>query len=199
MSGLQYKHSFKFVVMGSSGVGKTCILKRLIDDQFPVDESPTIGADYVSKVEEVDGQSVRLQIWDTAGQEKFRSIAKSYFRGALGAILVYDITDRASFDELGGWLGDVHQFCDPNAFVALVGNKRDLADRRAVPCAEARRFAADHGLTYLEASALGGENVAEAFRLAARTVYERAESGALLATAAAHAGIPPAAQPGGCC
>jgi small GTP-binding protein len=180
MIGLEYRHSFKFIVIGSSGVGKTCLLKRHIDDQFSGEEVSTIGAEYVSKIEEIDGQPIRLQIWDTAGQEKFRSIAKSYFRNAVGVILVYDITDRRSFDDLSTWLNDVHQFCDPNAAVTLIGNKLDLAAQRAVTSGEAQLFATNHQLPYIEASARDGENVAEAFQRAAKTVYERAEAGMLV-------------------
>jgi small GTP-binding protein len=123
MSGLQYKHSFKLIVIGSSGVGKTCLLKQSIGDQFSGDEVATIGAEYVSKMEEIDGEPIRLRIWNTAGQEKFHSIAKSYFRHAIGVILIYNITERESFDELRAWLINVHQLCDPNAAITLIGNK----------------------------------------------------------------------------
>lgn len=179
MIGVEYKHTFKFIVIGSSGVGKTSLLKRLIDDAFSADNSSTIGVEYLSTVIEVDGQPIKLQIWDTAGQEKFRSIAKSYFRHAVGVILVYDITDRKSFDDLSFWLNDVHSLCDPNAAITLIGNKLDLADRRAVTPAEAQAFASNHQLTYLETSARGGDNVNEAFHRATKTVYEKAESGLL--------------------
>jgi small GTP-binding protein len=201
MSSLHYKHSFKFIVIGSSGVGKTCLLKRLIDDQFSEDEVATIGAEYVSTMEEIDGQPIKLQIWDTAGQEKFRSIAKSYFRHAIGVILVYDISDRRSFDELSSWLNDVHQFCDPNAAITLIGNKSDLAEKRAVTNAEAQLFATNHQLTYLEASALDGANVSEAFHRAAKIVYERAESGLLMTkTTVPQPNLPtPAGESGSCC
>jgi small GTP-binding protein len=179
MIGLEYKHSFKFIVIGTSGVGKTCLLKRLIEGHFSGQDVPTIGAEYLSKIEEIDGQPIRLQIWDTAGQEKFRAIAKSYFRHAVGVILVYDITDRRSFDDLNSWLTEVHQLCDPNAAVTLIGNKLDLEEQRAVTNAEAQLFATNHQLTYIEASALAGDNVVEAFQRAAKTVYEKAETGLL--------------------
>jgi small GTP-binding protein len=180
MIGVEYKHSFKFIVIGSSGVGKTSLLQRLIDGQFSADGSPTIGVEYLSTVLEIDDQPIKLQIWDTAGQEKFRSIAKSYFRHAVGVILVYDITDRKSFDDLSSWLNDVHQFSDPNASIALIGNKLDRAAERAVTTAEAQLFASSHQLTYLETSALGGDNVNEAFHRAAKAVYEKAEGGLLM-------------------
>lgn len=179
MIAVEFKHTFKFIVIGSSGVGKTSLLKRLIDDTFSSDNTSTIGVEYLSTVIEIDGQPIKLQIWDTAGQEKFRSIAKSYFRHAVGVILVYDITDRKSFDDLSFWLNDVHSLCDPNAAITLIGNKLDMASQRAVTTAEAQAFAQNHQLTYLETSARGGDNVNEAFHRATKTVYERAESGLL--------------------
>lgn len=179
MIGVEYKHNFKFIVIGSSGVGKTSLLKRLIDDKFSPENASTIGVEYLTTVIEVDGQPIKLQIWDTAGQEKFRSIAKSYFRHAVGVILVYDMTDRKSFDDLSYWLNDVHSLCDPNAAVTLIGNKLDLASTRAVTTAEAQAFATHHQLLYLETSARAGDNVTEAFHRATKTVYERAESGQL--------------------
>ena len=179
MIGVEYRHNFKFIVIGSSGVGKTSLLKRLIDDQFSPENTSTIGVEYLSTVMEIDGQPIKLQIWDTVGQEKFRSIAKSYFRHAVGVILVYDITDRKSFDDLSFWLNDVHALCDPNAAVTLIGNKLDMASQRSVTTAEAQAFATSHQLTYLETSAKGGDNVNEAFHRATKMVYERAESGQL--------------------
>ncbi|KAH0795519.1 small GTP-binding protein [Histomonas meleagridis] len=179
MIGVEYKHNFKFIVIGSSGVGKTSILKRLIDDEFSTENVSTIGVEYMSTVLEIDGQPVKLQIWDTAGQEKFRSIAKSYFRHSVGVILVYDITDRKSFDELSLWLNDVHALCDPNAAITMIGNKLDLASQRVVSTSEAQSFATTHQLTYIETSARGGDNVTEAFNRAAKMVFDRAEAGKL--------------------
>jgi small GTP-binding protein len=199
MIGVEYRHNFKFIVIGSSGVGKTSLVKRLVDGQFSAEANSTIGVEYLATVIEIDGQAVKLQLWDTAGQEKFRSIAKNYFRHAVGVVLVYDITDRKTFDDLGLWLTDVHQLCDPNAAITLIGNKLDLAHQRAITTGEAQTFASSHGLTYLEASARSGDNVTEAFHRAARSVYERAESGAL-ATKTVDAGqpLPAAASSSGC-
>lgn len=155
--------SFKFIIIGSSGVGKTAILKRLVEDTFSSDSQSTIGVEFDSTVIEVDGQQVKLQIWDTAGQERFRSIAKAYYRNAVGVILVFDITERKTFDELSSWLNDVHTLCDPNAVIQLIGNKADLASQRAVTLTEAEAFASHQHMQYLETSAKGGDNVREAF------------------------------------
>jgi small GTP-binding protein len=179
MIGVEFRHNFKFLVIGPSGVGKTSLLRRLIDDEFSPSFTPTIGCEYLSTMMEIDGQPVKLQIWDTAGQERFRAIAKSYFRHAVGVLLVYDITDRASFDDLLFWLNDVHALSDPNAVITLIGNKLDLAGQRAVTTSEAQTFASNHQMTYLETSAKGGDNVNEAFRRVAQSVYELAETGKL--------------------
>lgn len=179
MIGVDYKYNFKFIVIGMSGVGKTSLLTRLIDGTFNSETQSTIGVQYLSTVMDIDGNPVKLQIWDTAGQEKFRAIARSYFRHAVGVILVYDITDRKSFDELTYWLNDVHSLCDPNAAVTLIGNKLDMAAQRAVTTSEATEFANNHQLVYLETSARGGDNVQEAFYRGAKQVYDRAEKGQL--------------------
>lgn len=166
-------YSFKFIIIGSSGVGKTAILKRLVEDTFSADSQSTIGVEFDSTVIEVDGQQVKLQIWDTAGQERFRSIAKAYFRNAVGVILVFDISERKTFDDVNMWLNDVHSLCDPTAVVILIGNKSDLSDNRVVTLAEAENFAQHHQLTYLETSAAEGTNVHEAFVQVATTIYRK--------------------------
>jgi small GTP-binding protein len=188
--------TYKFIVIGPSGVGKTLLLRRLIGDQFSGESSPTIGVEQVTAVIGVDGQSITLQIWDTAGQEKFRSIAKSYFRNAVGVILVFDLTDHRSFEELGEWLSDAHQYCEPNAVITLIGNKTDLVEQRSVTPAEAQTFATMHQMAYLEACALSGDNVAEAFRRATKSVHDRARSGMIVVKAVALDAAPPQR---GCC
>lgn len=162
--------NFKFIVIGSSGVGKTAILTRLVDHVFTGESQSTIGVEFIATSVKVDNVTVKLQIWDTAGQEKFRAIAKAYFRSAVGVMLVYDITDRKSFDDLGGWLNDVHSQCDPNAVITLIGNKSDLEEKRKVSESEARDFAELHQLQYMETSALVGDNVELAFQTAASNV-----------------------------
>ena len=167
------KKAFKFIVIGSSGVGKTAILKRLVDDVFTGESQSTIGVEFLATTLDVEGQSVKLQIWDTAGQERFRSIAKAYFRSAIGVILVFDLTDRKSFDELNSWLNDIHALCDPNAVVTLIGNKSDLTENRNITSSEAEAFAQLHQLTYFETSALGGDNIQEAFHRTAASILRK--------------------------
>ncbi|OHT07669.1 Ras-related protein Rab-4B [Tritrichomonas foetus] len=165
--------NYKFIVIGSSGVGKTAILKRLVDDVFTGESQSTIGVEFLATSIEIDGQVIKLQIWDTAGQERFRSIAKAYFRSAIGVILIFDLTDRKSYDDLNHWLGDVHTLCDPNAVITLIGNKCDLVDTRVITATEADNFAKVHQLTYLETSARDGDNIQETFQRTAAAVYRR--------------------------
>lgn len=165
--------SLKFIIIGSSGVGKTALLKRLVEDVFTEESQSTIGVEFDSTVIQVDDRQVKLQIWDTAGQERFRSIAKAYFRNAVGVLLVFDITERKTFDDLTVWLNDVHALCDPNVVVQMIGNKADLAANRQVTLAEAEAFAEHQQLSYLEASAKGGDNVKEAFVRTAAQILNR--------------------------
>jgi small GTP-binding protein len=163
----------KFIVIGSSGVGKTAILKRLLDDTFVPECKTTVGVDFLTTSIEVDGQLLRLQIWDTAGQERFRSISQAYYRSAVAVILVFDLSDRKSYEDLPQWLNDVRTLCDPNAIVTLIGNKRDLVQQRAVAQSEAEKFAELQQLAYLETSALGGDNIQDAFHRTAAAVLRK--------------------------
>lgn len=167
------QYSYKFIIIGSSGVGKTAIMKRLVENTFSADSQSTIGVEFDSTSIDVDGQNIKLQIWDTAGQERFRSIAKAYFRNAVGVILVFDITERKTFDDVNMWLNDVHTLCDPSAVVILVGNKSDLSSSRVVTLTEAENFASHHQLTYIETSARVGDNVRDAFTRVATTIYRK--------------------------
>ena len=168
--------AYKFIVIGSSGVGKTAILTRLVDHVFTGESQSTIGVEFIATSINVEGSVFRLQIWDTAGQERFRAIAKAYFRSAIGVMLVFDLTDRKSFDDLNGWLNDVHAHCDPNVVVTLIGNKSDLENSRKVSESEARAFADLHQLQYLETSALDGSNVELAFQTAASNVLRKLDT-----------------------
>ena len=165
--------NYKFIIIGSSGVGKTAIMKKLVENTFSPDAQSTIGVEFDSTTIEVDGQSIKLQIWDTAGQERFRSIAKAYFRNAVGVILVFDITERKTFDDVNIWLNDVKTLCDPSAVVILIGNKSDLTQTRVVSITEAENFASHHQISYLETSARLGDNIKEAFVKVATTIYRK--------------------------
>lgn len=172
----QASNSFKIVVVGASAVGKSSIVQRLVQGTFSEDGSTTCGADFYTYQCPVDSDYVKLQIWDTAGQERFRSISKSYFRNAVGAILVYDITNMSSFDQLTEWLNDLQSLCLPNAYILLVGNKADLESQRQVGAQQIKEFADRHKLETIETSALNGKNVKEAFTRLAFEVSARVKS-----------------------
>lgn len=170
-------NSYKIVVVGASSVGKSSIVQRLVQGTFTEDGSTTCGADFYTYSCPVNSETIKLQIWDTAGQERFRSISKSYFRNAVGAILVYDITSMSSFDQLTDWLNDLQSLCSPNAYILLVGNKADLESQRQVGAQQIKEFSERHRLEALETSALSGKNVKEAFTRLAFEVTARVNSG----------------------
>ncbi|XP_004710563.1 ras-related protein Rab-4B [Echinops telfairi] len=162
-----------------AGTGKSCLLHQFIENKFKQDSNHTIGVEFGSRVVNVGGKTVKLQIWDTAGQERFRSVTRSYYRGAAGALLVYDITSRETYNSLAAWLTDARTLASPNIVVILCGNKKDLEPEREVTFLEASRFAQENELMFLETSALTGENVEEAFLKCARTILNKIDSGEL--------------------
>merc|ERR1712051_30853 len=174
-----YDYLFKFLVIGSAGIGKSCLLHQFIEGRFKEDSSHTIGVEFGSKIVLVGGKTVKLQIWDTAGQERFRSVTRSYYRGAAGALLVYDITSRESFNALSNWLTDARTLASPAIVILLVGNKKDLEDEREVTFLEASRFAQENDLVFVETSAKSGENVEEAFLKCSKTILAKIETGEL--------------------
>jgi len=175
----RYDYLFKFIIIGDAATGKSCLLHRFIDDKFRKESTHTIGVEFGSKIIEVGGHFVKLQIWDTAGQERFRSVTRSYYRGAAGAILVYDITSRDSYNHVSSWLNDAKALANPDIAIVLVGNKIDLQQSREVSFLEASRFAQENDLMFLETSALTGEGVSEVFLKCARTILSKIESGVL--------------------
>lgn len=171
-----YQYLFKYIIIGDTGVGKSCLLLQFTDKRFRTDHDLTIGVEFGARLVNIDGTHIKLQIWDTAGQESFRSITRSYYRGAAGALLVYDITRRETFNHLSRWLQEVRQNGNPNMTIMLIGNKCDL-DRREVSVEEGAQFANQHGLIFLETSAKTAQNVDEAFLYTARRIYENIQSG----------------------
>jgi small GTP-binding protein len=168
--------TYKIVVVGPAGVGKSWFLSRLIDGSVTPDRPSTVGVEFFCYRCEVDQQTVKLQIWDTAGQERFRSVSKAYLRNALGAILMFDLADHRSFLQLDAWLNDIQLVSHPHCVILLVGNKRDLPSRQ-VSEEELLDFADQHRLDFLEASALLGENVTEAFLRVAHDICTKVANG----------------------
>jgi len=154
-----YAYLFKYIIIGDTGVGKSCLLLQFTDKRFQPVHDLTIGVEFGARMVNIDSKQIKLQIWDTAGQESFRSITRSYYRGAAGALLVYDITRRTTFNHLSRWLEEAKQNSNPNMVIMLIGNKSDLDHRREVSYQEGEQFAAQNGLIFLETSAKSAANV----------------------------------------
>jgi len=162
-SGDDFDMHIKLLMLGDTGVGKTCLLLRFAYDSFSPTFITTIGIDFKIKHIALDGMHVKLQIWDTAGQERFRTITVSYFKGAHGVILVYDVTDRDTFDNIRHWLAQIQKHADRNVSTILIGNKSDKSQLRMVSKAEGETLAKEIGVQFFETSAKGNILVEEAF------------------------------------
>lgn len=174
---MSYAYLFKYIIIGDTGVGKSCLLLQFTDKRFQPVHDLTIGVEFGARMITIDGKQIKLQIWDTAGQESFRSITRSYYRGAAGALLVYDITRRDTFNHLSSWLEDARQHSNSNMVIMLIGNKGDLEARREVKKEEGEAFAREHGLVFMETSAKTAANVEEAFIDTAKEIYRKIQEG----------------------
>ena len=168
----EYEYLFKLLLIGNSSVGKSSLLFRFVENVWDDSFVPTIGVDFVSikiiffqklKTFETNGKKVKLQIWDTAGQERFKNITASYYRGGHGVLIVYDITDRESFENLNSWLIEIEKNANKNVYKLLIGNKSDLEEKRKVTFQEGKDFAESNGMKFIETSAKTSANVQEAF------------------------------------
>ncbi|CAK85799.1 unnamed protein product (macronuclear) [Paramecium tetraurelia] len=173
---MSYSYLFKFILIGDTGVGKSCLLLQFIDKRFRQKHEVTIGVEFGARMIEIDGQNIKLQIWDTAGQESFRSITRSYYRSAAGAIIVYDITKRETFENISRWLEEAKQNGNPKLTFTLVGNKSDLEADRQVSFEEGQEFARNHGVDFVEVSAKTANNVEEVFLKTAQQILEKINS-----------------------
>jgi len=170
----EYDYLFKLLLIGDSGVGKSCLLLRFADDCYMESYISTIGVEFKIRTIELDGKTVKLQIWDTAGQERFRTITSSYYRGAHGIIIVYDVTDRESFNNVKQWLAEIDKYASSeNVNKLLVGNKSDLASKKVVSYDEAKELADSLGIKFLETSAKNSHNVEQAFNVMASEIKTR--------------------------
>ncbi|KAA0155984.1 hypothetical protein FNF27_00269 [Cafeteria roenbergensis] len=158
-----YDYLFKLVLIGDSGVGKTNLLSQFARSEFNLASKATIGVEFAWKNVTIEGDVIKAQIWDTAGQERYRAITNAYYRGAVGALLVYDIAKRVTFDHVEAWLKEVREHADSKIVVMLVGNKSDLSQLRQVSTDEAQELAKREGLAFIETSALTKSGVDTTF------------------------------------
>jgi len=167
-----YDFLIKLLLIGDSGVGKSCLLLRFSDDSFTTSFITTIGIDFKIKTIELDGKRIKLQIWDTAGQERFRTITTAYYRGAMGILLVYDVTDEQSFQNIRNWIRNIEQHAADNVDKILVGNKCDMQDK-VVEKTKGQALADEYGIKFFETSAKTNTNVVEAFTSIAKDIKKR--------------------------
>ncbi|XP_001368638.3 ras-related protein Rab-8A isoform X1 [Monodelphis domestica] len=165
-----YDYLFKLLLIGDSGVGKTCVLFRFSEDAFNSTFISTIGIDFKIRTIELDGKRIKLQIWDTAGQERFRTITTAYYRGAMGIMLVYDITNEKSFDNIRNWIRNIEEHASADVEKMILGNKCDVNERRQVSKERGEKLALDYGIKFMETSAKANINVENAFFTLARDI-----------------------------
>ncbi|KAF8468360.1 ras family-domain-containing protein [Kalaharituber pfeilii] len=179
MANDEYDFLFKVVLIGDSGVGKSNLLSRFTRNEFNLDSKSTIGVEFATRSIQVDNKTIKAQIWDTAGQERYRAITAAYYRGAVGALLVYDISKEITFENARRWLKELRDHADSNIVIMLVGNKSDLKHLRAVFTEAAVKFAAEHHLSFIETSALDSSNVELAFQTILKEIYDIVSAKAL--------------------
>jgi len=167
----EYDYLFKVVLIGDSGVGKSNLLSRFTRNEFNLESKSTIGVEFATRSITVDNKTIKAQIWDTAGQERYRAITSAYYRGAVGALLVYDIAKHLTYENVERWLKELRDHADANIVIMLVGNKSDLRHLRAVLTEEASAYAETSSLSFIETSALDSTNVETAFTNILTEIY----------------------------
>lgn len=168
-----YDFLIKLLLIGDSGVGKSCLLLRFSDDSFTPSFITTIGIDFKIKTIELDGKRIKLQIWDTAGQERFRTITTAYYRGAMGILLVYDVSDEQSFQNIRNWIRNIEQHAADNVDKILIGNKCDMVGEKVVETIRGQQLADEYSIKFFETSAKSNINVVESFTAIAKDIKKR--------------------------
>ena len=178
-SDYDYDYLIKVVIIGNSGVGKSCMLTRFADQTYTDEYISTIGVDFKIRTVYIDDKVVKLQLWDTAGQERFRTITTSYYRGAQGIVIVYDVCDRDSFNQVPSWLTEVKRYAQGDVPMLLVGNKVDLKNQIQVNSEEGKELAERSGMLFVETSAKSNINITQAFLKLAREIKDGYEKNLL--------------------
>ena len=169
----EYDYLFKLIIVGDTNVGKTNIMSKYVKDQFNFTSKSTIGVEFGTKILELENKKIKAQIWDTAGQERYKSITSAYYKGAKGAFIVYDITNKSSFDSVDKWIKDLNSYGDKNLTMLLVGNKSDLENKRQINKEEGEEKAKSFELGFIETSACSGNNIDQAFDIMLKEVLKR--------------------------
>ena len=169
----EYSIIFKMILVGDSGVGKTNILSRYVNNEFSETTKSTVGVELGYKIEEINNTKVKVQIWDTAGQERYKSITNTYYKGAKGALIVYDISRKESFLNVDKWIGDLKEFGEENVCILLIGNKCDLENMRQVSTDDVSKKAQQYNIGFCETSALSAKNIDFAFQKLIKLVAEK--------------------------
>ena len=164
---------FKIIIIGDASTGKTNILSKYLNNKFEKDSKATIGVEFGNKIFEIKNSRVNCQIWDTAGQERYKSMTKAFYKGALGALIVYDISKKDTFDNVENWITDLKKSSDKKVSIILIGNKNDLEESRQVKKEEGEMKAKEYGIAFLETSALNGNNIEIAFKTLVDEVYNQ--------------------------
>ena len=173
MSEEEYELMVKVILIGDSAVGKTNIMNKYLKGQFIENSRATVGVEFGSKLFNVSGHNIKAQIWDTAGQEKYKAITSAYYKGSKGAFIVYDITRRDTFDNVDKWINDLKSIGDPKVNIMLIGNKSDLEDHREVLKEQGEEKAKSFGCAFLETSALNGDNIEKGFELMISEIFKK--------------------------
>ncbi len=171
-----YEFMFKVVLVGDMSVGKTNIIAKYLKNDFSEDYKTTIGVEFHSKIAKVEGHVVKAQIWDTCGQERFKSITDSYYKGAKGAFVVYDITRKNTFESVDSWISALRSAADKNLNIIIIGNKSDLEDQRQVETEQGEEKAQNNEAAFMETSAYSGDNIDKAFDNMITDVYNKCKS-----------------------
>jgi Ras-related protein Rab-11A len=169
-------YKFKVVVVGDSGVGKTNLIKRFVSNEFKSDSKATVGVEFLSKNFIINGEIFKIEIWDTAGQERYKSITTAYYKGAKGAMIVYDVTNQTSFDNVDKWYNEIKEKASKNINLIVIGNKNDLIDKKIINSESSIEKAKSFGIAIMETSALSASNVKEAFYLILKEMYKSVKS-----------------------
>lgn len=175
MANKSYDYLFKLLLIGDSGVGKTSILFKFSEDTFSPAFISTIGIDFKIRTIEVDGKRIKLQVWDTAGQERFRTITTAYYRGAMGIMLVYDVSNTKSFENISNWIRNIEMHATQDVELMILGNKCDIADKRQVSKERGEQLALQHSIKFMETSAKANINIEESFTTLSRDIKLKME------------------------